>query len=284
MPAPASREQRQWHFGGAPAGCRWRTFAGLRLLKRQVPPWLLPGVQLASAPDLLVIPKLPGGSHDAVQPEQHGVFLIECFRTYCANLSDRHARKCESHPVLQEQLEGANWQEVTRSAIGVSHCGVITGLFPGVLTQIGLVKAQVKQLAFDAMGRAVQDSSNIYSMRRGAKQGRTEEPPPPPPQPPQRRRRRVPDDPARGSRRARYEHDDQRRAARKRPAAGGQQADADHSAKRRRAGRRDEGAAAAAAAATAAAARQTATAAAHPAAAAAAAAAAAPARWPFEPG
>ena len=37
-------------------------------------------------------------------------------------LNLRHARKCESHADLQDQLMGANCREVTRAAIGVSHC------------------------------------------------------------------------------------------------------------------------------------------------------------------
>ena len=177
-----------------------------------VPPWLLPGTHLSSAPDLLVFPSLPDGEHTAVLPAQHTARILECYRTYCANLTQQFTAKSQAHAQLQRLMERDRWKEVTRTAMGVSHCGLITGNFAAVFTQIGLTPAQISRLAGAITRRAVQDSMNIYYMRLGAKRGlemqATHAQPPPPPQPTNRRRRRDPANTAPPSRRTRYSADD----------------------------------------------------------------------------
>ena len=257
------------------------------------PPWLLPGAQLSSAPDLLVFPSLPDGEHTAVQPAQHAARILECYRTYCANLTKQFTSKSQAHAQLQRLMERDQWTEVTRTAVGVSHCGLITGNFAAVFTQIGLTPAQISRLAAAIARRAVQDSMNIYCMRLGAKRGlevqAAHAQPPPPPQPANRRRRRDQAGPAPPSRRTRYTAGDPRHVQRgkasanrphKRRMAADPQALPEAPPKRRR----ETQSAGTPAAATAAARRAATAAAARPAAAAAAAAAAAPPRWPPEPG
>ena len=165
---------------------------------------------LPTTPDLVVIPTLPGSPHEQVQPSEHDIFLIEWFHTYCPNLAAEHANRDTRHYGLQDLLAGAGWRTVQRAAVGVSHSGLITANFADILSQIGLQRSQIKQLAVDVARRAVQSSSNIISMRKGARRGRDlgqhaqDLDPPPPSQSSQNRRRGRDNDVPRPSRRARY--------------------------------------------------------------------------------
>ena len=98
--------------------------------------------------------RLPaGGSHVALQPDQHKPPIEECYRMYNANANKQVTRKSIDHarwrplaangrfPALPLHRpstvgEDARWGKVTR-ATGVTHSGPLTSKFSITPTQIG---------------------------------------------------------------------------------------------------------------------------------------------------
>jgi hypothetical protein len=127
------------------------------------PEWLLPELQHASTPDVLLIEGLPAGSAcPAAGWPSYAVHLLEIFHTYDTKLGPQSltwSRKTAQHAALVAQLTDSGWRSATQSAVGVTHSGLLTGNFFDFMTgQIHMEKRAADRLAVDLSRSAVRAS------------------------------------------------------------------------------------------------------------------------------